>query len=235
MRAGGSPYPFPFGHVRRNRQSQRFFPGNFDPNHPSVISEQVARQWQIFAQNNHGDLTDSTLSPSSTPFQGELYDHWAYVHTNRMMRGLQDPTSLQSSPSHQPISLPIPPSFPGRKKERNLQLKRQAYNRKPPPRVESTQPRETSPDLSYSGEETAGEERLNHDVPADSTESEAITIPILSIQNTEIDDTGEWVDEEDDYEDLISLEYHPSFVKNISKRRRKWEVGWENLIQAVSV
>ena len=232
MRAGGSPYPFPFGHVRRNRQSQRFFPGNFDPNHPSVISEQVARQWQIFAQNNHGDLTDSTLSPSSTPFQGELYDHWAYVHTNRMMRGLQDPTSLQSSPSHQPISLPIPPSFPGRKKERNLQSKRQAYNRKPPPRVESTQPRETSPDLSSSGEETAGEERGV--VPIDSTENEAITIPILPIQNTEIDDNGEWVDEEDDYEDLISLEYHPSFVKNISKRRRKWEVGWENLIQAVS-
>jgi hypothetical protein len=235
MRAGGSPYPFPFGHVRRNRQNQRFFPGNFDPNHPSVISEQVARQWQIFAQNNHGDITDSTLSPSSTPFQGELYDHWAYVHTNRMMRGLQDPTSLHSSPSHQPIALPIPPSFTGRKKERNnLQSKRHAYNRKPPPRVESTQPRETSPELSSSGEETAGEERAV--VPIDSTESEAITIPILSIQNTEIDDNGEWVNEEDDddYEDLIELEYHPSFVKNISKRRRKWEVGWENLIQAVS-
>ena len=88
-------------------------------------------------------------------------------------------------------------------------------------------------DEGEESEETAGEERLI--VPVDSTESEAITIPILSIQNTEIDDTGEWVDEEDDYEDLISLEYHPSFVKNISKRRRKWEVGWENLIQAVSV
>ena len=236
MRGAGSPYPFPFSHVRRNRQSQRFFPGNFDSNHPSVISEQVARQWQIFAQNNRGDMTDSTLSPSSTPFQGELYDHWAYVHTNRMMRGLQDPTSLHSSPSHQPISLPIPPSFPIRKKERTLQSKRQAYNRKPPPRVESTQPRETSPELSSSGEETAGEERLS--VPIDSTaETEGITIPILPIQNNlEIDDNGEWVDEEDDddYEDLISLEYHPSFVKNISKRRRKWEVGWENLIQAVS-
>jgi len=234
MRAGGSPYPFPFAHVRRNRQSQRFFPGNFDSNHPSVISEQVARQWQIFAQNNRGDMTDSTLSPSSTPFQGELYDHWAYVHTNRMMRGLQDTTSLHSSPSHQPIALPIPPSFPARRKERNLHSKRQAYNRKPPPRVESTQPRETSPELSSSGEETAGEERLA--VPIDSTESEGITIPILPIQNTDMDDNGEWVDEEDDddYEDLISLEYHPSFVKNISKRRRKWEVGWENLIQAVS-
>lgn len=231
MRAGGSPYPFPFAHVRRNRQSQRLFPGNFDSNHPSVISEQFARQWQIYAQNNRGDITDSTLSPSSTPFQGELYDHWAYVHTNRMMRGLQDTTSLQSSPSHQPISLPIPPSFPTRKKDRSLHSKRQAYNRRPPPRVESTQPRETSPELSSSGEETAGEERIA--VPIDSTESEA-TIPMLPIQNTDIDDNGEWVDEEDedDYEDLISLEYHPSFVKNISKRRRKWEVGWENLIQA---
>ena len=234
MRAGGSPYPFPFSHVRRNRQSQQFYPGQLDSNHPSVISEQVARQWQIFAQNNRGDMTDSTFSPSSTPFQGELYDHWAYVHTNRMMRGLQDTTSLHSSPSHQPISLPIPPSFPARKKERNRQSKRQAYNRKPPPRVESTQPRETSPELSSSGEETAGEERLS--VPIDSTESETIAIPILPIQDTEIDDNGEWVDEEDDddYEDLISLEYHPSFVKNISKRRRKWEVGWENLIQAAS-
>ena len=235
MRAGGSPYPFPFSHVRRNRQSQRFFPGNFDANHPSVISEQVARQWQIFAQNNRGDMTDSTFSPSSTPFQGELYDHWAYVHTNRMMRGLQDSTSLHSSPSHQPVSLPIPPNFPARKKERNLQSKRQAYNRKPPPRVESTQPRETSPELSSSGEETAGEERLA--IPlVNPAECEAITVPILPIQNTDLDDNGEWVNEEDDddYEDLISLEYHPSFVKNISKRRRKWEVGWENLIQAVS-
>ena len=230
MRAGGSPYPFPFAHVRRNRQPQPFFPGNFDANHPSVISEQVARQWQIFAQNNRGDISDSTLSPSSTPFQGELYDNWAYLHTNRMMRGLQDTTSLHSSPSHQPISLPILPSFPTRKKE----SKRQAYNRKPPPRVESTQPRETSPELSSSGEETAGEERIP--ISMDSAECEAITIPILPIQDADLDDNGEWVNEEDDddYEDLISLEYHSSFVKNISKRRRKWEVGWENLIQAVS-
>ncbi|KAF8164752.1 hypothetical protein B0H34DRAFT_686455 [Crassisporium funariophilum] len=235
-RAGGSPYPFPFAHVRRNRQAQRYFPGSFDPNHPSVISEQVARQWQVFAQNNRGDVTDSTLSPSSTPFQGELYDHWAYHHTNRMMRGLQDSVSLHSSPSHQPISLPIP-SFTMKKKERNLQSKRQAYNRKPPPRVESTQPRETSPELSSSGEETAGEERHStapETTLAESTDCEPIQVTILPIENIEMEDSGEWVDEEDDddYDDLIDLEYHPTFVKNIGKRRRKWEVGWENLIQA---
>jgi len=148
-----------------------------------------------------------------------------------------DTTSIHSSPSHQPIALPIPPNFSTRKKDRSLYLKRQSYNRKPPPRVESTQPRETSPELSSSGEETAGDERLYSAVDLDPPSGEPPVIPSPSTTDvaTESDDNGDWVDddEDDDYEDLIDLEYHPAFVKNISKRRRKWEVGWENLIQAV--
>ncbi|KAF8960271.1 hypothetical protein BDZ97DRAFT_1620132, partial [Flammula alnicola] len=232
IRAAGSPYPFPFNHVRRNRQvqGQRFLPSGLEP---PTLTEQVARQWQVFAQNNQGNITDSTLSPSSTPFQGDLFDHWAYLHTQRMMRGgMLDTASMQSSPSHQPIPLPLPPNLSIRKKDRGLHSKRQSYSRKPPPRVDSTQPRETSPELSSSGEETAGEERPG-------TAAEHIIIgpapaSVVSTEITEVDDNGDWVDEddEDDYEDLIDLEYHPAFVRNISKRRRKWEVGWENLIQA---
>lgn len=235
QRAAGSPYPFPFNHVRRNRQNQnsRLIANGLDP---ATITEQIARQWQVFAQNNQGNITDSTLSPSSTPFQGDLFDHWAYLHTNRMMRGLQDSASIQSSPSHQPVPLPMPPQFSSKKKVKSSHSRRESYSRKPPPRVESTQPRETTPELSSSGEETAGDNRGNPTpdiAPCNGETTPVIEIPIEII---DVDDTGEWVDDEDedDYDDLIDLEYHPSFVRNVSKRRRKWEVGWENLIQAVS-
>ena len=239
LRAAGSPYPYPFNHMRRNRQNQtpgqRFYKNGIDQ---SGLHDQIARQWQVFAQNNQGNITDSTLSPSATPFQPDLFDHWAYLHTNRMMRGgaMFDNASIHSSPSHQPIALPIPPNFSTKKKDRSLHQKRQSYNRKPPPRVQSTQPRETSPELSSSGEETAGDERLNSATEPPSDETAVHPPPSTTDVATEVDDNGDWVDEDedDDYEDLIDLEYHPAFVKNISKRRRKWEVGWENLIQAVS-
>ncbi|KAJ3505281.1 hypothetical protein NLJ89_g7501 [Agrocybe chaxingu] len=229
----GSPYPYPFNHVRRKAQSQtqRLLQNGLDP---ATIQEQVARQWQIFAQNNQGNITDSTLSPTSTPFQAGLYDHWAHLHTNKMMRGMLETASMHSSPSHQPIPLPMF-DFAPRKKDRGAHAKRAAYTRKPPPRVESTQPRETSPELSSSGEETAGEERLDPtpDVLPFAAPREPAQVPLPN-DSPDVDEEGEWVDEEDedDYDDLIELEYHPAFVKNVSKRRRKWEVGWENLIQA---
>jgi hypothetical protein len=90
--------------------------------------------------------------------------------------------------------------------------------------VESTQPRETSPEPSSSGEETAGEER--YEVPEEGNWVNGIVR----------DDSGDWIDEEDegDEEDLLELEYHPSYVSNVEKRRRRWETRWESLVQAVS-
>ncbi|KAF9475271.1 hypothetical protein BDN70DRAFT_814377 [Pholiota conissans] len=242
MRTAGSPYPFPFTHVLRNRQLPgRFLPGAMDQ-HQQSVTEQVARQWQIFAQNNHqGNVTDSTLSPRGTPFQPDMYNQWAYLHTQRMMPGVADTASIQSSPSHQPVPLPLPPTFIAGKKKNGLMAKRRNYDRKPPPRVESTQPRETSPELSSSGEETstAGEERPNSVQPeqADANSSSTAAAPTVAdaeANETSGDDSGDWIDEDEDdeYEDLLDMEYHPSFVRNMSKRRRKWEVGWENLIQA---
>ncbi|KAG2136024.1 hypothetical protein DEU56DRAFT_806086 [Suillus clintonianus] len=69
----GSPYPYPFSHVRRNNTYSGYpihtVPSsNYDPNHPSVIEEQLALQMQMYALNNHATLSDSTFSPSSTPF-----------------------------------------------------------------------------------------------------------------------------------------------------------------------
>jgi hypothetical protein len=155
-----------------------------------------------------------------------------------MMKGLQETASLHSSPSHQPVSLPIPPRLGAKKKDKPLNGRKPSYSRKPPPRVQSTQPRDTSPELSSSGEETAGDDRVNPtpDIVPPSPDEQVVTITDIPIENLDVEDFGEWVDEddEDDYDDLIDLEYHPSFIKNVSKRRRKWEVGWENLIQAVS-
>jgi len=119
--------------------------------------------------------------------------------------------------------------------------------------VDSTQPRETSPEPS-SGEETAGEERL-----VDQYARTAETGWAHAEQNgnghangngngvangnstangegmpSRPDDEGEWVDEEEEgeEEDLLDLEFHPSFVNNPQKRRRRWDTRWDALIAA---
>lgn len=142
---------------------------------------------------------------------------------------MHDPMSMHSSPSHEPVALPTPPMLGLKKKDRFKTLRPQTITRKPPPRVESTQPRETSPEPSSSGEETAGEEHFA--VVEERTWSNgatAISVP---------DDHDDWIDEDDDgdEDDLLELEYHPLFVSNVEKRRRKWEIGWEAVTQAVSV
>jgi len=88
--------------------------------------------------------------------------------------------------------------------------------------VESTQPRDTSPEPYSSGEETAGEAYEVHEEPA----------WVNGDGYGDGDDDAEWVDEEGDKEELLDLEYHPSFISNVDKRRRKWEARWEALQQA---
>ena len=135
-------------------------------------------------------------------------------------------TSLQSSPSHEPVALPTPPPMVGvKKKAPQSTLRRHRSNRKPPPRVESTLPRETSPEPSSSGEETAGEEQF-----AVGEEGNWVNGVVTAVPT---DDNDEWIDEDGDDEDLLELEYHPGYVSNIERRRRRWEIGWENLTQAV--
>ena len=98
---------------------------------------------------------------------------------------------------------------------------------KPPPRVESTQPRDTSPEPS-SGEETAGEERFVDQFVSRENE--------VWVDGDGVDaEEGEWVDEDDEVEDdLLQLEYHPTYVSRADKRRRRWETRWDTLVQAVS-
>ncbi|KAI8984818.1 hypothetical protein BD414DRAFT_441649 [Trametes punicea] len=249
----GSPYPYPFTHIRRSTVSGPIqAPStNYDMNNPAVIREQLALQMQIYALNNGlaPPSSESAFSPASTPFPGPAYNPWAFVPaaTTAGLSAHMAAASVRSSPSHQPVNLPPPPVMRGRvrRREQNGHVRasqpaRQARTMvKPPPRVDSTQPRETSPEPS-SGEETstAGEDRfvdqyvqeaggLNGNGNRSGTWEE-------SGLAQEGEDDGEWVDEEEDAddEDLLDLEYHPTFVSNPQKRRRRFDTRWDALVQA---
>ncbi|KAN0130011.1 hypothetical protein V8E53_012165 [Lactarius tabidus] len=130
---------------------------------PNVVRERLALQMQIYALKNGGMVSDSTLSPSSTPFPGPQYNPWTFLQISNAFGGgrrggiAESTAIMRSSPSHQPVTLP--PLRRGnhglRRREHSQDLRRRAKVR-PPPHVESTQPRDTSPELS-SGEESAGE------------------------------------------------------------------------------
>ncbi|KAF7306868.1 hypothetical protein MIND_00479000 [Mycena indigotica] len=251
----GSPYPYPFNHVRRNHSypySSRQQPAYDAVNIQEQIQEQLMRQWQVYAQNlAGGHVSDSTaFSPASTPFQG--YNPWAFLHANRTLGGglgansngarvASDLRSMQSSPSHEPVASHIPASIGLRKKEKNDDMEyrpglpRRTSLRKPPPRVESTQPRSTpepDQDEESSGEETAGEPEdsvQQHQRFSIAEEGSWVGVPVFDPAAD-----SDWVDEDDegDGEDLLELEYHPSYVSNIEKRRRRWESKWEALVHA---
>lgn len=174
--------------------------------------------------------------------------------------------SMQSSPSHEPVPLPKGPplvTMGGARKAAageggvrggrggvrgGSKLKREASHsvsptRKPPPRVESTQPRDTSPEPSSSGEETAGEEsyatppgHYGGAVNGAVYDERLGGTAVVPIGGEEDDDEADWVDEDEevDPEDLLELEYHPTYVRMAEKRRRRWEIGWEALTQTVS-
>ncbi|KAF7981828.1 hypothetical protein HWV62_15347 [Athelia sp. TMB] len=229
----GSPYPYPFTHVRRQQTypaSPLAASSSYDPNHPSVIQEQLALQMQMYALNNHAPVSESNFSPATTPYPGASYNPWTFLQASRAFNGgrIDQSHSLHSSPSHEPVSLPMP-HLRGRgikKTKRSGLRKEHHHGMELPPRVESTQPRETSPEMS-SGEETstAGEADDKYEAQEEGN----------WVHGREPhDDSADWVDEDDDGEDgdLLDLEYHPQYVQNVEKRRRRWEVRWEALTQA---
>lgn len=254
----GSPYPFPYSHVRRNVAYSSGEPSVQSTNPPRVASqaldpkaihESLVKQWQIYASNSRSyPPSESTLSPSSTPLQpGMSYNPWAQFHTSKILgvRRGEDTRSMQSSPSHEPVPLPPPPHPVTRKKEVEHHPLRQSIPRpnkvvrKPPPRVQSTQPRDTSPEpVSDSGDDTstAGEMPFEQTEPHFAIVEEGAWVNgTFGAPPSKVEE-DEWVDEDEDggdEEDLLELEYHPSFVGNVEKRRRRWDSKWEGLIQAV--
>ncbi|KAI5989230.1 hypothetical protein EDC04DRAFT_2991234 [Pisolithus marmoratus] len=188
---------------------------------PASIEEQIALEMQMYALNNHAALSDSTFSPSSMPFPAPGHNPWTFLQSIRAFGGVHrcfDSMSMRSSPSHQPVSLSVRCSR-GRglkQREESVNLRKAVASENvrgdkvQPPRVESTQPRDTSPEPYLSGEETAGEERYD-------VHEEAAWV------SGDADADGEWVDEGEDDRELLYLDYHPTFISNVEERQRKWE------------
>ncbi|KAI0751825.1 hypothetical protein C8Q80DRAFT_1159557 [Daedaleopsis nitida] len=243
----GSPYPYPFTHIRRSTVSGPLQAPStsYDMNNPAVIREQMALQMQIYALNNGlaAPSSESAFSPSSTPFPGPNYNPWAFVPAGGGLGLNGAAASIRSSPSHEPVNLPPPPPMRGRgMRHQNGHMRPQYTARpvrrmKPPPRVDSTQPRETSPEPS-SGEETAGEERfVDQYVREIEGGVNGKGTLVGNWDDAEMtpqgDDDGEWVDEEEEgqEEDLLDLEYHPTYVSNPQRRRRRFDTRWDALVQ----
>lgn len=230
-----SPYPYPFAHIRR-RSHAGSIPddGNIGISQVelNVIHEQLSP-----TLNREAMASNLTLSPSST----SQYDPWRFIQTNNALGGrpgviANSQASTHSSPSHQPV--PLPPSSRGirrrRRYEHSQDLRRQSKTH-PPPRIESTQPRDTSPELSP-GKETPSESK-------DSEPDHSAHRPALSDESgydeDEADaDGGEWIDEDMGTEgvagDLLQLEFHPDYVRDPKKRRRRWDFLWDSLLRYVS-
>ncbi|KAN0132937.1 hypothetical protein V8E53_009302, partial [Lactarius tabidus] len=153
----------------------------------------------------------------SAPPVGSPYPY-PFGHIRR-----ESTSSMRSSPSHQPVPLPFLSrgNHGLRRREHSQDLRRRAKVRLPP-RVENTQPRDTSPELS-SGEETAGEFKAGEH---SSDPQRYAPRPAQWDESADDEDVGGM---EGVADDLLQLEFHTDYVGNPEKRRRRWKLRWEAL------
>ncbi|KAN0129989.1 hypothetical protein V8E53_012143 [Lactarius tabidus] len=157
---------------------------------PNVVREQLALQMQIYVLNNGGMVSDSTLSPSSTPFPGN-----AFGGVRR--GGLAESTaSMRSSPSHQPVALP--PLRRG-----NHDLRRRA---KVP----------TRPELS-SGEESAGEFKAVEHSSGRSDPQRYAPGPAHWDESADDEDDEDVGGMEGVADDLLQLEFHTDYFHALDR------------------
>jgi hypothetical protein len=124
------------------------------------------------------------------------------------------PTStVVSSPSHHPIPLPI------RRRPGTLS-KPKVRKGHPPPRVASTLPpsSDTVDDVS-NDEEDEGDLTEGRVQPSIAT-------------GEEDEESDVWINEDKD--DRLDVEYHPSHISSVAKRRRRFQEKWEELVGLVS-
>lgn len=236
-----SPFPYPFGDIRRmiNAGSDTGL-SQMDPN---VALEQRVLQWQAYARNEGGMFSDSTLSPSSMPLPGQQYNPWTFLRTSASSRRRGDITdsqaSTRSSPSHLPIALPpFSRGYRGpHRRGRSEDSHKQSKTRPPPPRVESTQPQDTSPELS-SGEETVGDFDVCNQSESQHSGSRSVQWDESADDEGDVDETGKWIDEgmgtEGVADDLLRFEFHTDYVGDPGNRRQRSKHLWEALLRVVS-
>ncbi|VDB84661.1 unnamed protein product [Peniophora sp. CBMAI 1063] len=271
----GSPYPFPFGHIPRGAGPSAGYAGTgtLDSMDAAAVQEQLAAQMRTYAANNGGLESVSTLSPRASPAPWPYppgHNPWAYLQTSRVYgahplhppprrHALASDASIRSSPSHEPVQLPLMPTGRGAARvRRGSSLRPQANGAtkgkaKRNLRPASTQPRDTSPEpSSSSGEETALEShvgRMSDEEHEDEVDDgvEGKGKGVMTSESDRPESTGEstayapgsgtgedeWVDvSDDDTEDLLGIEFHPEFIGQPEKRRRRFEARWDALVRA---
>ncbi|KZV66766.1 hypothetical protein PENSPDRAFT_755448 [Peniophora sp. CONT] len=181
----GSPYPFPFGHIPRGSGPPQGYAGTgtLDSMDAAAVQEQLAAQMRTYAANNGGLESVSTLSPRASPAPWPYppgHNPWAYVQTSRVYgahpmyppqrrHALASDVSMRSSPSHEPVHLPMQRGNPRVRRGSSLRPQAGANGTRGKGgrknvRPASTQPRDTSPEpSSSSGEETALESHAGHE------------------------------------------------------------------------
>jgi hypothetical protein len=78
----------------------------------SQIDPNVVREQLVPALSDEGMVSDSKLSTLSTPLLAPQYNPWVFIQTSNVFGGrcgviANSQASTRSSPSHQPVPLPL--------------------------------------------------------------------------------------------------------------------------------
>ncbi|EJD42411.1 hypothetical protein AURDEDRAFT_115051 [Auricularia subglabra TFB-10046 SS5] len=160
-----------------------------------------------------GAGSDSAFSPAATPYpvggaHGIPWFPFLPPHFHA-------PTA-RSSPTQSHFDPAGAPFFPGaRMAAMAKRKKRNWHSVVVPPRGESTAP----PETEYSGDEfTEAQTEIHDDEGLDGHEARG---------------EDEWVDVSDEEdEDLLALEFHPTYVASAERRRKKFDKKWAALVKA---
>lgn len=174
--------------------------------------------------------TLSPYAPSSAStflFPDANYNPFNIIHQS--MRPRLGVMSTHSSPSDEPIPLAFPPTT-FRRSIRGDEGTTPLVNL-----VDSTPLPGDSTSEPSGGEKTPAEDYFVHSyVPISQDDDETDRDEVRRGTAVEDDSSGDgFVDDEDDEDDLLHLQFHPTYVTTLQKRRRRWESRWEALTHAV--
>lgn len=203
-----SSYPFPFAHIRRRSCAT----SDNESMGLSQMDPKVAHE-----QNGGPPYNPRTSTKTSNALNG------------RPRIIADEKVSTRSSSSHQPV--PLAPSSGGRGHPKRSQDLRRQSKTLPTLRMESTQPRDTSPEL-FSDDETPGESKEGE--PQYPAAGQVRRDESAEDENETDEDDREWIDEgtEGVTGDFLQLQFHPDYVCDPKKRRRRGELLWEALLRA---
>jgi len=200
-------------------------------------------------------LTDSTFSPAGTPYPHPTalaYSYNPFIQTNGNLVGLDQSMSMRSSPSHIPVVIPPGNGVGTKRLKRKGKLSTGAMAG-----TGSTEPLVVKPKATVA--KRGGETVASTEIP-ETTDDEGEVEPPIGGMGDETEDYGgmvasqflahhgiltdnetingieddvEWVDGGvNQLDDVLALEFHPSYVADPMRRNKVWDEKWEHLKDA---